>query len=109
MKLTYPDYIVVNVSEDGYFNFKVWGTFTERNRISPTLRIAKLKLHELPRDLHARINMLRLSLGNTFNEDLGFNNGGKMLCVKIDLDELRFLESKADWPKTRYWPEPQPI
>jgi hypothetical protein len=60
-----------------------WGEKTEKN----------LKLDQLPKDLHARINMVRMFPDYTYRSGLGYKFSFSFFTVLITSEELDFLIS----------------
>jgi hypothetical protein len=64
-------------------NHETWGVKLERN----------LKLDQLPKDLHARINMVRMLPNYTYRAGLGYKFDSYLFTVLIMSEELDFLMS----------------
>ena len=62
---------------------ETWGEKTEK----------KLKLDQLPKDFHARINMVRMFPGYTYRSGLGYKFSLNLFTVLITSEELDFLMS----------------
>jgi hypothetical protein len=60
-----------------------WGGKIEKN----------LKLDQLPKDLHARINMVRMFPDHTYRSELGYKFSSGLCIVLITSEELDFLIS----------------
>jgi hypothetical protein len=88
----FETYTEIRPLPDGFYEFnfirkgkhnETWDTKIEKN----------LKLDQLPKDLHARINMVRMLPNYTYRSGLGYKFSLNLFTVLITSEELDFLMS----------------
>jgi hypothetical protein len=89
------DCVEIRPLPDGFYEFnfimkrknhETWGMKLEKNQ-------KNLKLDQLPKDLHARINMVRMLPNYTYTGGLGYKFDSDLFTVLITSEELDFLMS----------------
>ena len=93
INLSYSDYIEVMMRGNGIYRF----VFSKQHRMTKEVKSIKstfvdLKLNEMPDNLRARINMLRMRPGNSYLEELGAISENWM-CVRIEKEEVQRLHA----------------